>query len=80
MKGIIGIASAKDEIKNPQQLPMARIYVTEDGRYLFLESSVITKAIVKSWEKLETGHLSLVLIEVQFVPISQRVTRKSDRQ
>ena len=76
MKGIIGIAAVKDGVENIEQLPVARIYITREGEYLFLERTVIDEAITHSLNKLEAGQLSVVLIEVQVVPISQRVTRR----
>ena len=76
MRATIAIGSIREKPKDSEQLPIVRIYETGEGEYIFLEKSVIETAIALSLNRLETGHLSVVLIEVQVVPISQRVTRR----
>lgn len=75
MRATVGIASTKDKPQDSEQLPILRIYETGEGEYLFLEKSVIESAIALSLKRLETGHLSVVLIEVQDVPMSEREDR-----
>ena len=73
MKATIAIGSTKEKPNIIEQLPLVRIYETKEGKYLFLEKSVIEEAIELSLKRLETGQPSVILIEVQVVPISQRV-------
>ena len=73
MKATIAIGSTKEKPNIIEQLPIVRIYETKEGKYLFLEKSVIEEAIELSLKRLETGQPSVILIEVQVVPISQRV-------
>ena len=74
MRATRGIASTIER-QNGLEMPVARIYETRDKEYIFLDSFVITKAIIESLKRLETGQASLVLIEIQVVPISERVRR-----
>ena len=69
MRATIAIGSTKEKPKDLEQLPIARIYETKEGKYIFLEKSVIERAIVLSLNQLEIGEPSVVLIEVQVVPI-----------
>lgn len=75
MKGIIGIAAMKDGVENSEQLPIARIYITREGKYLFLKRTVINEVIALSLKEIEKQP-SLTLVAVEVVPISQRVTRR----
>lgn len=79
MIATIAIGSSKEKPKDLKQLPIFRIYETREGEYIFLERTVIDEAIAHSLNKLEAGELSVVLIEVQVVPISQRVRRGGRR-
>lgn len=71
MRATIGIASTIER-QNGLEIPVARIYETRDRDYIVLDDSVIIKAIIESLKRLETGQASLVLIEIQVVPISER--------
>lgn len=75
MRAIIAIGSTKQKPIDAEQLPIFRIYETREGEYIFLERTVIDEAITHSLNKLKVGELSVVLIEVQVVPISQRMRR-----
>jgi hypothetical protein len=75
MIATVGIGSTNQKPKDLEQLPIFRIYETREGEYVFLEHSVIEKAIALSLRKLKEGQLSVVLIEVQIVPMSARVRR-----
>lgn len=75
MRATVAIASTRERPEEIERLPILRIYETREGEYLFLEDLVITNAITESREKLKLEQLSLVLIEVQVVPISSRKRR-----
>ena len=75
MRATIAIASTRKKLGNSERLPILRIYETREGEYLFLKDLVITNAITESLEKLKLEQLSLVLIEIQIVPISSRKRR-----
>jgi hypothetical protein len=75
MRATVAIASTREKPKDSERLPILRIYETREGEYMFLENSVITNAITESLEKMKLEQLSLVLIEVQVVPISSRKRR-----
>jgi hypothetical protein len=72
MIATVGIGSTNQKPKDLEQLPILRIYETREGEFVFLERTVIEEAIALSLNKLKEGQLSVVLIEVQIVPISQR--------
>ena len=72
MRATIGIASTIERQKD-REIPIARIYETRDKDYIVLDDSVIERAVIESLKRLEQGEESLVLIEVQIVPVSQRV-------
>jgi hypothetical protein len=75
MRATVAIASTRERPKDAERLPILRIYETREGEYMFLENLAITNAITESLEKLKSEQLSLVLIEVQVVPISSRKRR-----
>ena len=75
MKIIIGIASVKNNTEHREELPVAKIYVTESGEYLFLERTVIDRAIARSLKNLEIGKHAIVPVSIEIVPIAQRVKR-----
>jgi hypothetical protein len=77
MIATIGISSTKQKFKDIEQLPVARIYETKDKDYIVLDDSLITKAIIESLKRLETGQPSLVLIEIQVLPMSERKKRST---
>lgn len=72
MIATVAIGSTKQKQKSSEPLPIARIYETHKGKYIFLERSVIEEAITLSLKNLEAGQPSIVLIEVQVVPMSSR--------
>ena len=74
MRATRGIASTIERQKD-REIPIAKIYETRDRDYIVLDDSVIIKAIIESLKRLETGQPSLVLIEIQILPMSQRVRR-----
>jgi hypothetical protein len=77
MKAFIGIAAVRDEVENDEDLPLAKIYVTPSGEYLFLEPSIVEEAIALSLKNLKIGKHSLVLVAVEILSSSQRERRAS---
>ena len=76
MKGIIGIVSLNDGVEHSEQLPSVRIYVTQGGEYLFLETAVLEEAIALSLKNAEAQERSVVLVAAEVLPISQRSQRR----
>jgi hypothetical protein len=73
-RAVIGIASIADEAVE-QKLPVTKIYLTDNGRLVFLERKTFEKAIALSLQNLEAGESTLVLVSVEIVPMSSRKRR-----
>lgn len=75
----IGIASVKSEVEDKEQLPSATVYVTKEGEYYCVDNQIIRLALFQSLKNLETNPSSLVVLEVEVLPMSQRKRRRRRR-
>jgi hypothetical protein len=73
-RAVIGIASIADEAVE-QELPVTKIYLTDNGGLVFLERQVLDKAIALSLKNLEAGEQTLILVSVEILPMSSRKRR-----
>jgi hypothetical protein len=73
-KAVIGIASISNgEVRT--ELPVAKVYLSDDGEFLFLERKVLDRAIALSLQNLEAGESTLILVSVEILPMSNRRRR-----
>ncbi len=70
-KAVIGIASIKNGVVEPE-LPIAKVYLANNGELVFLERKILDRAIALSLKNLETGEQTLVLVAVEILPMSTR--------
>ena len=84
-KKLIGIAIIPQETPNVdlEQLPVMKIYQTEEGQYSFLEREIIDtafKEILRIEENSKLSSPSMIFLAVEIIPMRERKRRRRRMQ